>query len=82
MRPETWGWMLQLYALHSADSWGMGDLGDLRAFVGRAGRPGLVLLNPLHAVTPTLPVPPSPYAQPRTSTLSNQCLSRPGTEYQ
>ena len=60
--PETWGWMLQLYALHSADSWGMGDLGDLRAFVGRAGRPGLVLLNPLHAGTPTLPVPPSPYA--------------------
>ena len=60
--PETWGWMLQLYALHSADSWGMGDLGDLRTFVGRAGSPGLVLLNPLHAITPTLPVPPSPYA--------------------
>ena len=60
--PETWGWMLQLYALHSADSWGMGDLGDLRTFVGRAGNPGLVLLNPLHAITPTLPVPPSPYA--------------------
>ncbi|WP_051808481.1 4-alpha-glucanotransferase [Actinoplanes subtropicus] len=60
--PETWGWMLQLYALHSADSWGMGDLGDLRTFVGQAGRPGLVLLNPLHAITPTLPVPPSPYA--------------------
>ncbi|MCU7724459.1 4-alpha-glucanotransferase [Actinoplanes sp. KI2] len=60
--PETWGWMLQLYALHSAESWGMGDLGDLRTFVGQAGRPGLVLLNPLHAITPTLPVPPSPYA--------------------
>jgi len=60
--PETWGWMLQLYALHSAGSWGMGDLGDLRAFVGQAGRPGLVLLNPLHAITPTLPVPSSPYA--------------------
>src|SRR3954454_8572074 len=60
--PETWGWMLQLYALHSADSWGMGDLGDLRTFVGQSGRPGLVLLNPLHAITPTLPVPPSPYA--------------------
>jgi 4-alpha-glucanotransferase len=60
--PETWGWMLQLYALHSADSWGLGDLGDLRTFVGRAGHPGLVLLNPLHAITPTLPVPPSPYA--------------------
>ena len=60
--PETWGWMLQLYALHSADSWGMGDLGDLRTFVGQAHEPGLILLNPLHAITPTLPVPPSPYA--------------------
>jgi 4-alpha-glucanotransferase len=60
--PETWGWMLQLYALHSAASWGVGDLGDLRTFVGQAGHPGLVLLNPLHAITPTLPVPPSPYA--------------------
>jgi 4-alpha-glucanotransferase len=60
--PETWGWMLQLYALHSAESWGIGDLGDLRTFIGQAGEPGLVLLNPLHAITPTLPVPPSPYA--------------------
>jgi 4-alpha-glucanotransferase len=60
--PDTWGWMLQLYALHSADSWGMGDLGDLRTFVGQSGNPGLILLNPLHAITPTLPVPPSPYA--------------------
>ena len=30
--PETWGWMLQLYALHSAGSWGIGDLGDLADF--------------------------------------------------
>jgi 4-alpha-glucanotransferase len=60
--PDTWGWMLQLYALHSAGSWGMGDLGDLREFVGRAGRPGLILLNPLHAITPVQPVPASPYA--------------------
>src|SRR5579875_583597 len=28
----VWGWMLQLYALHSANSWGIGDLGDLRRF--------------------------------------------------
>ncbi|WP_433297690.1 4-alpha-glucanotransferase [Actinoplanes sp. CA-030573] len=60
--PQTWGWMLQLYALHSAGSWGMGDLGDLRTFVDQAEDPGLILLNPLHAITPTLPVPPSPYA--------------------
>jgi 4-alpha-glucanotransferase len=24
--PHTWGWLLQLYALRSAGSWGMGDL--------------------------------------------------------
>ncbi|MEV4641524.1 4-alpha-glucanotransferase [Actinoplanes sp. NPDC049548] len=60
--PETWGWMVQLYALHSDASWGMGDLGDLRTFVEGSHGAGLVLLNPLHAVTPTLPVPSSPYS--------------------
>ncbi|WP_127497816.1 4-alpha-glucanotransferase [Actinoplanes solisilvae] len=60
--PQTWGWMLQLYALHSERSWGMGDLGDLREFLAVPGSPGLVLLNPLHAITPTLPVPASPYS--------------------
>jgi 4-alpha-glucanotransferase len=60
--PQTWGWMLQLYALHSESSWGMGDLGDLTAFLPSAGSPGLILLNPLHAITPTLPVADSPYS--------------------
>jgi 4-alpha-glucanotransferase len=63
--PErTWGWMLQLYALHSAGSWGIGDLGDLREFTdwtGTAHGAGAVLLNPLHAITPVPPVQPSPY---------------------
>jgi 4-alpha-glucanotransferase len=62
--PRTWGWMLQLYALRSAGSWGLGDLGDLREFIswtaGTHGA-GAVLVNPLHAVTPTHPVQPSPY---------------------
>jgi 4-alpha-glucanotransferase len=60
--PEAWGWMLQLYALHSAASWGMGDLGDLRSFIEHSQGAGLILLNPLHAITPTLPVPASPYS--------------------
>jgi 4-alpha-glucanotransferase len=60
--PDAWGWMVQLYALHSAGSWGMGDLRDLRDFVARSGDPELILLNPLQAITPTLPVPASPYA--------------------
>lgn len=62
--PRTWGWMLQLYALHSAGSWGIGDLTDLREFVTWTGREhgaGAVLLNPLHAITPVPPVQPSPY---------------------
>ncbi|HTF47396.1 MAG TPA: 4-alpha-glucanotransferase [Pseudonocardia sp.] len=64
MAPPTWGWQLQLYALHSARSWGIGDLGDLREFVrwtGRTHGAGAVLLNPLHAPGPTHPVQPSPY---------------------
>jgi 4-alpha-glucanotransferase len=62
--PHSWGWMLQLYALHSAASWGIGDLGDLREFVSWTGREhgaDAVLLNPLHAVTPVPPLQPSPY---------------------
>jgi 4-alpha-glucanotransferase len=62
--PETWGWMLQLYALRSARSWGIGDLGDLRDFVcwtANEHGAGAVLLNPLHAPGPTHPVQPSPY---------------------
>jgi 4-alpha-glucanotransferase len=61
---RAWGWMLQLYALHSAGSWGIGDLGDLREFTrwtGTAHGAGAVLLNPLHAITPVPPVQPSPY---------------------
>ncbi|GAA1245019.1 4-alpha-glucanotransferase [Pseudonocardia aurantiaca] len=62
--PRSWGWMLQLYALHSAGSWGIGDLGDLRAFTRWTGTEhgsGAVVLNPLHAFTPVPPVQPSPY---------------------
>jgi 4-alpha-glucanotransferase len=63
--PRTWGWMLQLYALRSAGSWGIGDLADLREFLtwtATAHGGGAVLVNPLHAVSPTLPVQPSPYS--------------------
>ncbi|WP_422743286.1 4-alpha-glucanotransferase [Mycobacterium sp. WMMD1722] len=62
--PDTWGWMLQLYALRSARSWGIGDLGDLSEFVDWTATEhgaGAVLLNPLHAPGPTHPVQPSPY---------------------
>lgn len=60
---QTWGWTVQLYAARSADSWGIGDLGDLRLlreWTERLGG-GFLLVNPLHAVAPTLPQEPSPY---------------------
>lgn len=63
--PATWGWAVQLYALHSPRSWGMGDFADLSAFAAGAGsslRADAVLVNPLHAITPTHPVEPSPYS--------------------
>lgn len=62
--PErAWGWAVQLYALRSQTSWGVGDLGDLRAFARWSRRAGasVMLLNPLGAQTPTLPYQASPY---------------------
>jgi 4-alpha-glucanotransferase len=59
----AWGWAVQLYAVRSKRSWGMGDLGDL-ATLGRWSRrlgAGLVLVNPLHAPLPTAAQQPSPY---------------------
>ena len=59
-----WGWMVQLYALRSRASWGLGDLGDLRDLAAASGDrlgAGFVVCNPLHAATPVLPQQPSPY---------------------
>ncbi|HWM01183.1 MAG TPA: 4-alpha-glucanotransferase [Actinophytocola sp.] len=62
--PAAWGWMVQLYALHSPDSWGIGDLGDLRTLVTGSARhgAGVVLVNPVQAITPVRPVQRSPYS--------------------
>ncbi len=63
--PERqWGVMAQLYQVRSRESWGMGDLGDLATLTRWAGRElgaDFVLINPLHAGQPTVPVEPSPY---------------------
>ena len=62
--PErAWGWAIQLYALRSRASWGIGDLADLRQFGRWSRRRGasVILLNPLGAQTPTFPYEPSPY---------------------
>ncbi|MEA2670194.1 MAG: 4-alpha-glucanotransferase [Chloroflexota bacterium] len=61
---RTWGWAVQLYALRSAASWGMGDLADLAELGRRSAAEmgaGMLLVNPLHAAAPTLPQQPSPY---------------------
>jgi 4-alpha-glucanotransferase len=66
LRPgrHTWGWAVQLYALRSAESWGIGDLADLRRLGHWSAADlgaGILLINPLQAATPVLPQQPSPY---------------------
>lgn len=62
--PRTWGWMVQVYSLHSDESWGCGDLVDLRdlltAVSGQGA--GAVLCNPLHALRLDPTVEASPYS--------------------
>ncbi|MDP8938019.1 MAG: 4-alpha-glucanotransferase [Actinomycetota bacterium] len=61
---RSWGWAVQLYALRSGRSWGMGDLGDLAELARWSAADlgaGLVLVNPLHAALPGLPQTASPY---------------------
>lgn len=69
---HTWGWAVQLYALRSRESWGMGDLGDLCRFNrwAAAQGAGVVLVNPLHASLPTVQHP-SPYFP------SSRCFRNP-----
>lgn len=61
---RIWGWSAQLYAARSRESWGMGDLADLRRLATWADTlgAGLLLINPLHAVQPVLPQEASPYS--------------------
>ncbi|MGW7287140.1 4-alpha-glucanotransferase [Streptomyces sp. NPDC054847] len=58
------GFLVQLYSLLSARSWGMGDLGDLAELATWSGRSlgaSFVQVNPLHAAVPSAPTDPSPY---------------------
>src|ERR1700724_828619 len=62
--PErVWGWAIQLYALRSRKSWGVGDFADLRHFAHWARRKGAaaMLLSPVGAQVLMLPYQPSPY---------------------
>ena len=59
----AWGWAVQLYALRSGASWGMGDLADLGRLAAWSGGLGadVVVVNPLHAPLPVGSQQPSPY---------------------
>ncbi len=60
---RTWGFAAQVYAARSRASWGIGDLADLARigrFTKRLGG-GVVMVNPMVAPTPVLPIEPSPY---------------------
>src|SRR5438128_932846 len=49
---RIWGWAAQLYAARSRESWGIGDLADLRRLAHWSARTAgaeLILLNPLAA---------------------------------
>jgi 4-alpha-glucanotransferase len=63
MTGRAWGWAVQLYAVRSAGSQGIGDLADLRTLRDWAQElgAGFLMINPLHAVAPTLPQESSPY---------------------
>ncbi|WP_220451214.1 4-alpha-glucanotransferase [Nocardioides dongkuii] len=74
---QRWGWTVQLYGARSRRSWGIGDLGDLRTlreWTERLGG-GFLLVNPLHAVAPTLPQETSPYL-PATRRFRNPVYLR------
>jgi 4-alpha-glucanotransferase len=74
---RTWGWAVQLYGARSTASWGIGDLADLRTLRSwtEAAGGGFLLVNPLHAVAPTIPQEASPYL-PATRRFRNPSYLR------
>jgi len=60
---RVWGLMTQLYSVRSERSWGLGDFSDLAELAYAGGKMGadFVLINPVHAAEPVVPITPSPY---------------------
>ena len=60
---RAWGWAVQLYALRSKRSWGIGDLADLRRLARwSAGQgAGAILISPIGAANPSPDPEASPY---------------------
>ena len=70
---RTWGFAVQLYALWSRDSAGIGDLADLHrlgAWSVTQGA-GMTMVSPLHAPLPGTPQERSPYSP------SSRCFRNP-----
>ncbi len=64
VKERMWGLMVQLYALRSQHSWGMGDTVDARDLATWSSvslGADFLLLNPMHASTFVPPMEPSPY---------------------
>src|SRR5260370_15031902 len=65
---RAWGWAVQIYAARSSESWGIGDLADLRR-LGRMARSqgaSVLLVKPLGAQPPVAHQEPCPsYASSR-----------------
>ncbi len=75
---RQWGFMTQLYATRSEQSWGLGDLhdaGQLAAWSASEFGAGFLLINPLHAAAPSGPMAPSPYL-PVTRRFANPMYLR------
>ena len=75
---RLWGLMAQIYSVRSRRSWGIGDLADLAdlaAWSGHGLGADFVLVNPLHAAAPIVPMTPSPYL-PATRRFPNPIYLR------
>jgi len=60
---RTWGWAVQLHSTRSRESWGIGDLADLKRLAQWSSGlgAGMLLINPLGAPAPVVPQVASPY---------------------
>jgi 4-alpha-glucanotransferase len=76
---RIWGLATQLYSVQSERSWGVGDLTDLTdlaVWSGAQHGAGYILVNPLHAAAPVVPMEPSPYL-PTSRRYVNPLYLRP-----
>jgi 4-alpha-glucanotransferase len=82
---RTWGWAVQLHNTRSQESWGIGDLADLKRLAQWSAElgAGMMLINPLGPPAPVIPQGASPY-YPTTRRFRNPLYLRmedvPGAE--